>query len=63
MAKKDLSYQQAFDEIQQILSDIEKENIDLDSLNGKVKKATELIALCKEKLHAIDKDLEKLLNN
>ena len=63
MAKKDISYNEAIDEIQQILEEIESEKIDIDSLSVKVKKTTELIALCKQKLKKADEEIENLMKS
>lgn len=63
MAKKNISYNEAIDEIQQILQEIEAEKIDIDLLSIKVKKATELIALCKQKLKKADEEIENLMNS
>jgi len=63
MAKKDISYNEAIDEIQQILQEIESEKIDIDLLSIKVKKATELIALCKQKLKKADEEIENLMKS
>ena len=61
MTKKDISYNDAIAEIQQILQEIESEKIDIDLLSEKVKKATELIAVCKQKLKKADEEVENLL--
>ena len=63
MSKKDISYNEAIAEIQQILQEIESEKIDVDSLSVKVKKATELIALCKQKLKIADEEIENLMKS
>lgn len=56
-----LNYTEAFDELQQIVSDIEEGNISVDELAKKVKKAGELIRICKDKLTSTEKDVEKIL--
>ncbi len=63
MAKKDISYNEAIAEIEMILEEIESEKIDIDSLSAKVKKATELISLCKEKLKKADEEIENLMKS
>ncbi|MFP4692125.1 MAG: exodeoxyribonuclease VII small subunit, partial [Bacteroidales bacterium] len=45
------TYTEAFRELQDIVTDIEEGQIDVDVLSEKVKRATELIRICKEKLH------------
>jgi len=61
MAKKEISYNEAISEVEKILEEIDSEKLNLDDLSEKVKRATELINLCKEKLTKVDAEIEKLL--
>lgn len=61
MAKKEISYNEAMSEVEKILEEIDSEKLDLDNLSEKVKRATELLNLCKEKLTKVDLEIEKLL--
>ena len=54
MAKKKLTYTEAVAEIEQILSRLRGEQIDVDTLAADVKRATELIALCKAQLTDVE---------
>jgi exodeoxyribonuclease VII small subunit len=63
MAQKNMSYKNAIAEIQEILDKIESEEIDIETLSEKVKRATELIAYCKDKLIKIDSDVENILKD
>ena len=56
-------YTEAFEELQQIVADIEDGEISVDELSVKVKRASELIKICKEKLAATDSDISKILEN
>ncbi|XOV66073.1 MAG: exodeoxyribonuclease VII small subunit [Fluviicola sp.] len=56
-------YTEAFEELQQIVADIEDGEISVDELSVKVKRASELIKICKEKLTATDSDISKILEN
>ena len=47
MAKKEITYTEAMNEIEQILDRFRREEMTVDSLTKEVKRATELIALCK----------------
>lgn len=58
---KDLKYTDAFDELKQIVSDIEDGEISVDELSIKVKRASELIKLCKEKLTSTEEDVNQIL--
>lgn len=60
MATK-LSYTKAFEELQQIVSKIEEGEVDVDELAEKVKRAAELIRICKEKLKATEEDVDEIL--
>ena len=57
------TYTQAKNELEQIVQSIESNELDVDALTDKVKRAAELIALCKEKLTKTDKELQKLLQD
>ena len=61
MTKKTFSYKESIEEIETILAEIENQKLDVDELAGKVKKVTTLLTLCKNKLHATEEDVEKLL--
>lgn len=56
-----LTYQQAFGELQQIVSDLEEGEVNVDELSEKVKRATKLIAVCKSKLTETEEDVNKIL--
>lgn len=60
MAKKEISYTDAMAEIETILAALREENTDVDTLTAKVKRASELIELCKAKLHKTEDEVEKL---
>lgn len=62
MAKKELNYSQAIIEIEEILEKIETEELDVDLLSEKVKRISELIKYCKEKLHSTDNEIQKILD-
>ena len=61
MPQKTITYEIAIAEIQQILAEIENDKADIDTLGAKIKRAAELIALCKDKLTKVDAEVEKLL--
>ena len=64
MAKNDLSYQKAMDELEAIVKKIEQNEPDVDELNDMVIRAVELVKYCKTKLKAtqeqINNNLEEL---
>ena len=53
-----ITYQEAYQEISEILSEIEHGEIPLETLPEKVKRAGELIAYCQDKLRAISNELD-----
>jgi exodeoxyribonuclease VII small subunit len=57
-----ISYTAAFEELQQIVSEIEKGDISVDELSRKVKKASQLIKICKSKLTDTAEDVNAILN-
>lgn len=63
MAKKEKTYNEAIAELKAILASIESEEMDVDKLSEEVKKASELIALCKAKLFKTDEELKKVLKD
>lgn len=56
-----LNYNKAVEELDQILSEIESGNIDIDNLSKQVKRAGELILFCQKKLRSTEKDIDLLL--
>lgn len=61
MAKKEESYNEAMDKLRRIVAEIENGDPDVDILAVKVKEATRLIKLCKEKLFKADEEVRKVL--
>jgi exodeoxyribonuclease VII small subunit len=55
------NYSEAFDELQQIVSEIEEGQISVDELSEKVKRAALLIKICKTKLASTEEDVNKIL--
>ena len=62
MSKQELTYTKAKQELEQIVKSIESGTLDIDALTDKVKRASELITFCKEKLATTDDKLQKLLD-
>lgn len=58
---ENLSYSKAIKEIEEILKYIESQEVDVDVLVEKVKRATELIRFCKSKLKNAEEELHKTL--
>ena len=64
MAKKEISYNEALQELKKIVIRIEEDEPDVDELSAMVKKATHLVKYCRNKLketqEGLTKDLESL---
>lgn len=59
-SKKEISYQDAMSEVDEILEKLSNEELDIDSLVKDVKHATELLTLCKVKLRSAEDEITKL---
>ena len=60
MAKSKLTYEMALAELEDIRSALESNDIPIDQLPEKVKKAHEILKFCKEKLRATEDELNNL---
>ena len=62
MAKKsnEISYEEAMAEVEQILSELQQETINVDTLSERVKRASELITLCRAKLRKAEGEVTKI---
>lgn len=62
MPKKKINYRDAISEIEETIQAIENEELDVDQLSDKVKRVSELLKICKEKLHNTELEVENILN-
>ena len=62
MIRKDLKYEEAMATLEQIVARMENNKLDLDTMSEELKKAQQLIKLCKDKLTKTDQEIRKLLN-
>jgi exodeoxyribonuclease VII small subunit len=63
MGKVEISYAGAIKQIEEILAKIENEELDVDELAANVKKAADLLKICKAKLHDTEKEIQKILDD
>ncbi len=56
-----LSYEQALLELRKIAEAIENESVSIDELADKVKRASELVEYCREKLRNTEAELDKVI--
>ncbi|MGN1264162.1 MAG: exodeoxyribonuclease VII small subunit [Prevotella sp.] len=61
--KKDINYEEAVRQLEAIVRNMENDEPDIDSLGEQLKKAKELIKLCKDKLTKTDNEIKKILES
>ncbi|MFI3282985.1 MAG: exodeoxyribonuclease VII small subunit [Rikenellaceae bacterium] len=61
MAKKTIKYEEAIAQIDEILKRIRSGEISVDELSAEVKRATELITLCRERLHKAEAEVKSII--
>ncbi len=61
--ENELTYKEALAEIEQIVSNLENDKLDIDQLSIAVKRVTELIKFCKDKLKETGDEVEKTLQS
>ena len=59
--KDELTYARAIEELERIVSEIENEDISVDELSEKVKRASKLIQICKDALHSTEEEVKQIL--
>jgi len=61
--RETIKYTDAFDELQLIVSELEKSEVTIDELSEKVKRAAALIKICKSKLTETEEDVNTILKD
>lgn len=59
---KQFKYEDAIHELEGIVDSMENGEMDIDSMTAKLKRAQELIKLCKDKLTKTDAEIKKILD-
>ena len=59
--KQEQKYEAAFAELQTIVRKMENDELDIDQMSEQLKRAQELIKLCKDKLTKTDEEIKKIL--
>ncbi|MBP5361041.1 MAG: exodeoxyribonuclease VII small subunit [Bacteroidaceae bacterium] len=57
-----MKYIEAIDRLNEIMQQMESGELDVDALTETLKEARQLLAFCKEKLHNIDQDVQKIMD-
>ncbi len=61
--EKEISYTEAFEELKNIASQLENDDVAVDDLTEKMKRATFLMKICKDKLSKIEADVNKTIED
>ena len=61
--KEDVKYEAAMAELQAIVRKMENDELDIDQMAEQLKRAQELIKLCKYKLTKTDAEIKKILTD
>lgn len=59
--KEELTYTEAFEQLQEIVRQMENADISVDDLSDKIKKASRLIKICKDKLTKTEQEVNKTI--
>lgn len=59
--EEEIKYEDAVKELEAIVRCMENDELDIDSLAAQLKRAQQLVTLCKEKLASADKQINELL--
>lgn len=59
--KKNIKYEEAVAELQDIVTKMENGSLDIDKMCEELKKAQQLIAICKDKLTKTEEEIAKIL--
>ena len=63
MTKKKISYDDSFEELQEIMHDLQEDEISVDELSAKVKRAAELLKMCNQILRDTEKNVGDLIKD
>ena len=58
---KEQKYEESFAELQTIVHKMENDELDIDQMTEQLKRAQQLIKLCKDKLTKTDEEIKKIL--
>lgn len=58
---KEIKYEEALSQLEDIVSKMENEELDIDELTTELKQAQKLVKLCNDKLTKTDKEIKTIL--
>ena len=62
MPKKEIKYEEAVAQLEKIVDKMENDELDIDQLSDQLKRAKELVKLCKDKLTKTDEEIQRILS-
>lgn len=60
--KEEIKYEEAMSQLERIVNQMERDELDIDVLGEKLKEAQRLAKLCKAKLTKTNEEIQKILN-
>lgn len=62
MAKEEIKYEDAVRELERIVEQMENNELDIDVMSDRLKKAQKLLKLCRDRLTKADQEVKKILD-
>jgi exodeoxyribonuclease VII small subunit len=63
MKTENLSYENAFNELKSILDELQNDEVSVDVLTEKVKRASELLTFCNKQLRLTEKEISAVIKD
>ena len=63
MAKEEIKYEDAVKELEHIVAQMENNELEIDVMGERLKKAQKLMKLCRDKLTKADQEVKKILDD
>ena len=63
MAKEEIKYEDAVKELEHIVAQMENNELDIDVMGERLKKAQKLMKLCRDRLTKTDQEVKKILDD
>jgi exodeoxyribonuclease VII small subunit len=63
MKTENLSYENAFSELKSIMEELQNDEVSVDVLTEKVKRASELLTFCNKKLRVTEKEISAVIKD
>ena len=60
---KELKYQEALTKLDELISEIENDEVDVDDLSARIKEAVILLRICKAKVDKADMEVKKVIED